>query len=57
MGPHYAYVKIGFLGGEREGRAECADCGVLHRSSNAALHGLIYWISQCYGMKGVTCNE
>ncbi len=42
-----------------EGGRECwagfTDC-VVDRSSKSALHGLIHWLSQTYGPKGIMVN-
>lgn len=36
--------------------AEFAFCCFVNRSSKSALHGLIHWLSQAYGSKGITVN-
>lgn len=45
--------------GGSEGGRECwagfTDC-VVDRSSKSALHGLIHWLSQNYGPKGIMVN-
>ena len=47
VGPHYAYVPKEYEGWLID---------VESRSSKSALHGLIHWLSQVYGPKGITVN-